>query len=122
MRQYVPLLTCLCFLAFFLCCCSRANETKQPKVEPAETSREDSNSETSIDSEYYEMDDFSKIVIGESTLDDVLEIIPLPESPGFAVPTSYGSAFHYPSKNNSQIVVAFNDDWVVIDIFQVKTD
>lgn len=119
MKRYVCLLISLSFLSFCLCGCNQTVQTKETKAKPAETSTEEPSGEEPTDSEYYELDDFSDIVIDKSTLEDVWKIIPPPESASFG-PTSYGSSIIYPAKNNAKIVVAFNDDRIVIDIFQLK--
>ena len=121
MRQYVCLSLCLCLLLFFLHGCNQTEQIEETADTTPQINTEKPIDNTQLDDdqsdgEYYTLSDFADIVIGESTVDDVIEKVPPPESMKGAAATSYGFGLYYPAKNNSTILVAFNDDWVVIDI------
>lgn len=69
--------------------------------------------------QYYTMDDFNSIVVGESTLADVIKLYP-PEPNSTLIPTAVGTFCDYPTQDGGYIRIEFyGKDLIVFSIEKI---
>jgi len=70
--------------------------------------------------QYYTMDDFDSIVVGESTLADVIALYP-PEESSTTIPTAVGTFSDYPMQGGGYIRIKFyGKDLIVFSIEKIE--
>ena len=110
--RYILLLNALLAIMLIFAGCRKQTPTPQPQT------HDSVESETQAEKNYYSMDDFKGLIVRESTFQDLVEQVGMPDGHRGAGALSYGMLIEYPAAGESVIYVVVDYDGVLHSIMQ----